>query len=223
MRSRNIFTCQLLIKCAGVILLTFSLLGCNTNKKTIDSRHHSAEKYVDYLVFNLTAVEITSNELVSAIEQLKKESLSYQPFNEFDDYAEFIIVSTMPGDELEHLILTITYTYQGVFAFPGGEDADPFQHTRYPFYPTILGITYIGKIPVIFSTRLSKFLHENDSNNPMLIRVTENTNDITAYAFKSLETDKWQIYPKPVIKSFYEIIDNELVFRRFYYSDGSLY
>ena len=203
--------------------MAFFLLSCNLHKKTVDSRDHNAENYVDSIVFNLTAVEITSNELVSAIEQLKKESLSYQPFNEFDDYTEFIGVSTMPGDEIEFLILTITHRYQGVFAFPGGEEADPFHHTRYPTLPTILGITYVENIPVIFSSRLSKFLHENDSNNPMLLRVTENTKDITAYAFKSLDTDEWQMQLAPIVRSFYEIIDNELVFRRFYYSDGSLY
>lgn len=197
--------------------------GCDISKRCNQKEfiEWSQKTYIDSVFIRMPQVLILSEELKILLDTLIHEASLYEPMNRFPDYPAGISVSTYVKSK-ELITLSIGKSYIMSYHFPGAEDNNPFFPYIYPLVPSKLGLSIYKGHQIDYLWTMKYFLSDSESDNIGLIKVKQDSIELTAYAPRMKKTNEWVYMLMPSVTLYCKVVGDRLVFQRFEYDDGSI-
>lgn len=207
---------------SGILFICIITIGsCNISKKLGQKNADwTKSAYIDSVMIKMPRVEILSDELKKMLDTLIQEASIYEPMKEFPNYNPYILASILPNSQI--IEISVLKGYIMAFLFPGTEDSHPYYPYIYPLTPSRLGKSIYKGYSIVYHSSMQDYAYQNTLDRYDLIKVEQDSVQLTAYATRNKKGDEWIYVLMPSVTLYCEVVGNKLIFQRFEYDDGSI-
>lgn len=203
--------------------ILFLFTDCNSKRILRKQTEKFKESVnVDSVIFRVPKVSEVSHEILKIIDILILEKERTNRLADFPVWTPYIIIGASTSSD-KSILITMSQDYISTFLFPGEAENNTSYPNIYPVRPTIIGVQKYKGYPIIYQWSMEQFNISNTLGNPKLIRVTNDSTNISTYALKDKKSDEWIYLISPSLSVQCDVNNSRLIFNRIDYYDGTIY